>query len=102
MYLMENKGSLLERVRNWPERRKKILIFFVVIILGFFLFRSYILRVQKKLEALKETKIINTEEVKEKMPKQREEEFKKLEESIKEFIESLKEKQKNGTQNENK
>jgi len=99
---MENKGSLLERVRNWPERRKKILIFFVVIILGFFLFRSYILRVQKKLEALKETKIINTEEVKEKMPKQREEEFKKLEESIKEFIESLKEKQKNGTQNENK
>lgn len=102
MYLMEKKDSFLERIRRWPERRKKVLIFVVVTIFGIFLFRLYIARVQKKLESLKEIKIINTEEVKEKIPKQSEEQFKKLEESMKEFMESLKEKQKNESQNENK
>jgi hypothetical protein len=99
---MERKGSFLERIRSWPEGRKKVLIFVVVTIFGIFLFRLYIARVQKKLESLKEIKIINTEEVKEKIPKQSEEQFKKLEESMKEFMESLKEKQKNESQNENK
>jgi len=99
---MEKGGSFLERIRSWPERRKKALIFVVLAILGIFLFRSYISRVRKTLESLKETKIINTQEVKEKMPKQSEEQFKKLEESIKEFIENVKEKQKDESQNENR
>jgi Tfp pilus assembly protein PilO len=102
MYLMEKKGSFLERIRSWPERRKKVLIFVVLIILGILLFSFYLSRIKKKLEGLKETKIINTEEVKEKIQKQNEEQFKKLEEAMKEFIESVKEKQKNESQNENK
>lgn len=91
---------ILERLRKLPESRKKVLIFVLVAIFGFFLFKNYIRNVQEKIKLLQ--KEVPTAESKIKkdltnISKKSEEEFKKIEAAIQEFLEKVKNEGENKT-----
>lgn len=40
----------MERLRKWPEKRKKIFIYVVLVIVGFFLFLNYLKSIKFSLQ----------------------------------------------------
>lgn len=74
--------EFLKKIQQWPGKRKKILLWTMIIILGIFLFRFYIGNLQKKFEALRPNG-------KREILKKRENEWQKIEEELKKIEKEL-------------
>lgn len=82
--------KLLHKLQQWPERKKKILLFTIVAIFGILLFKSYINNLQKTFQSFNGEKIkrelqINLKGELLKTKKEAE----KLEEELKKFYENI-------------
>ncbi len=74
--------NLLEKIQQWPERRKKLIVWLAVIILGVLLLKFYIADIQKKVKTLTEKKL-EEEKLKEQF------QFEKLEAELNKSTEGL-------------
>lgn len=74
----------LKKIQQWPVRRKKIFIFTILIIFAIFLFRFYLINIQKKIQAFE------GEKMKQSIQEGLGNEFYKARESLKEWEEELK------------
>lgn len=74
--------EFLKKIQQWPRKRKKILLWMTIIILGIFLFRFYIGNLQKKFQALRQNE-------KREILKKRGNEWQKIEEELKKLEKEL-------------
>lgn len=93
-----------EKIQKLPAKTKKLLVFLLVTIIGFFLFRNYLINVRKKIELLKKDNLFSNkiENPLTEISKDTKEDLQKIEKAIQEFMEKVKEKenQKNEAENE--
>lgn len=94
----------IEKIQKLPTKTKKLLIFFLVTIIGFFLFRNYLINIKKKIESFKGNNLFSNkmENFFKEISKGAKEDLQKIEKSIQDLIEKVKESenQKNEAENE--
>lgn len=94
----------IEKIQKLPTKTKKLLIFFLATVIGFFLFRNYLINIKKKIELFKEDNLFSNkmENFFEEISKSAKEDLQKIEKSIQELVEKVKESenQKNEAENE--
>lgn len=97
---------VIEKIQRLPTKTKKLLVVFLVAIIGFFLFRIYLINIRKKIELLRNDGLVDekTKNAFTEIFKESREDLQKIERSIQEFMEKVKEKekQKNETENQSK
>lgn len=95
--------KILKEARELSPKKKRILIWTIVVMLGFFLFKNYINNLQNKIKMLKEKNLNEnypTQNSFSEMGKKAEEKFKEIEKDLQKFMEKVKENQKNEAENE--
>lgn len=97
--------KILKEARELSPKKKRVLIWTIVVMLGFFLFKNYINNLQNKIKILKEKNLnenYSTQNGFSEISKKAEEKLKEIEKDLQKFMEKVKanENQKNEAENE--